>query len=209
MALFRRHARASARVQEREKGGGGGGGALLCAVVELDKLGEVVGGDGERRRVVRAHQDVHEDPVCARARSERSHPFVVSHAHREREATKGRGAERRREPSTHLSCSRSRSTSLGALSRQKSSFLCGGDQVSWPDASSDLYSSQVLLASPAPSRVASWGQARAPMPHRGRHETGETTHVRPSKLDLSSSTRKSTSSLISSSENFRPWSVCT
>lgn len=45
-----------------------------------------------------------------------------------------------------MSCSRSRSTSLCALSRQKSSFLCGGDHVSSPDASSDLYSSYVLCA---------------------------------------------------------------
>lgn len=45
---------------------------------------------------------------------------------------------------THLSCSRSLSVSFAALSRQKSSFLCVGDQVKCPLASSDLYSSNVL-----------------------------------------------------------------
>jgi hypothetical protein len=43
-----------------------------------------------------------------------------------------------------LSCSRSLSLSLQALSRQKSSFLCGGVHASWPDLSSEVYSSYVL-----------------------------------------------------------------
>ena len=34
------------------------------------------------------------------------------------------------------------------MSRQKSSFLCGGDHESWPDSSSEVYSSYVLRASP-------------------------------------------------------------
>lgn len=49
---------------------------------------------------------------------------------------RGRGRGR-----AHLSCSRSLSFSLPALSRQKSSFLCGGVHESCPDSSSDLYSS--------------------------------------------------------------------
>lgn len=112
-----------------------------------------------------------------------------------------------------MSCSRSLSVSLLALSRQKSSFLCVGDHVKCPLASSDLYSSNVLsfvrvAKEEERNKGARRFSRRRATQIRGCKEGSRAAHVMPSKLDLSSLAKKSTSSLISSSLNILPCIDC-
>jgi hypothetical protein len=112
------------------------GHALFARLVELYKLRDIVCRDRERERLRRRHQQMDQDPDLRFGRQRHALQGGEKNAKQE---------ETERKEMTHLSCSRSLSVSLLALSRQKSSFLCVGDHVRCPLASSDLYSSKVLL----------------------------------------------------------------